>query len=44
MKKILIIEVVEDDKLLGEALHKKFEKEESFTTIVAKDGEEGLSL
>ncbi len=42
-KKILLIEIVEDEVSLKKVLHDKFE-EEGFSVLDAKNGEEGLGL
>lgn len=42
-KKILVIETVEDDTVLLEALHDRF-THEGFKVLAAKNGEEGLAV
>lgn len=42
-RKILIVEIVEDDTPLRHALHDKFERE-GFATLEAKNGKEGLRI
>jgi DNA-binding response OmpR family regulator len=42
-KKVLLVEIVEDEKSLKNVLHDKFE-EEGFHVISAQNGEQGLGL
>lgn len=42
-KKILIVEIVEDETILRHTLKEKFEKED-FEALTANDGEEGLKI